>query len=317
MNSISQLEVMNKLGTGTFGKVKMVYLKNEKSRGEYYALKIMKKSVIRKHKQQDHVKSEKKILMNVNFPFIVKCYSTFQDKEQIYILMEFISGGELFSKLRKEGRFSHHIVLFYSSEILISLIYLHQNKIIYRDLKPENLLIDSTGHIKITDFGFAKYFEAKTYTLCGTPEYLSPEIIKGHKKGYGYSVDIWSFGILLFEMLAGYPPFYDSKPIGIYKKIMSGIIEFPGHLNTIQKDLIRKLLNPKPKYRIGVDDVNEIKNHKFFRCVNFTKVRNLHLPVPWVPFQNQKIDARYFEKLSSTENNSSIGIDPKSVFKDF
>jgi protein kinase A/protein kinase X len=135
---------------------------------------------------------------------------------------------------------------------------LHQQDIVYRDLKPENLLIDAEGHIKLADFGFAKHLEDdRTFTLCGTPEYLAPEIVKGSKNtGYGKSVDWWALGILLFEMLAGYPPFYDCEPFGIYKKILAGIIEFPKFFSLRTKDLIRKLLNPEIKYRLGCKDVS-------------------------------------------------------------
>lgn len=173
------------------------------------------------------------------------------------MLFEFIGGGELFSRLRKEGRFANDVCLFYACEILLALQYMHRNRVVYRDLKPENLLIARDGHIKITDFGFAKRVEQdRTYTLCGTPEYLAPEIIKGSKVGYGKSVDWWAYGILIFEMLSGYPPFYDNEPIGIYKKILSGMIEFPRHFDVKAKDVIRKLLNPDLNYRIGVLDVS-------------------------------------------------------------
>ena len=172
------------------------------------------------------------------------------------MLFEYIQGGELFSRLRKEGRFANDVCLFYATEILTALIYMHKVQIVYRDLKPENLLISKDGHVKITDFGFAKKIgNGKTYTLCGTPEYLAPEIIKG-------SVDWWAYGILLFEMLSGYqiqlisyPPFYDNEPIGIYKKILSGLIEFPKFFDNKVKDLIRKLLNPEIAQRLGVMDV--------------------------------------------------------------
>lgn len=192
------------------------------------------------------------------------------------MLFEFISGGELFSRLRKEGRFSNDVCLFYAVEILTSLQYLHKVQIVYRDLKPENLLISRDGHIKLTDFGFAKRIgSGKTFTLCGTPEYLAPEIIKGSKLGYGKSVDWWAYGILLFEMLSGYPPFYDNEPIGIYKKILSGLIEFPKFFDTKAKDVIRKLLNPEHTYRLGVhDNGDSIKKHKWFRGVDWVAVEN-------------------------------------------
>lgn len=169
------------------------------------------------------------------------------------MLFEYLPGGELFSRLRREGRFANDVALFYACEIMLALRYLHRSGIVYRDLKPENLLIDAEGHIKLADFGFAKYLEDnRTFTLCGTPEYLAPEVVKGTKKtGYGKPVDWWALGILLFEMLAGYPPFYDCEPVGIYKKILAGIIEFPKFLSLRTKDIIRKLLNPEVKYRLG------------------------------------------------------------------
>lgn len=177
------------------------------------------------------------------------------------MLFEYICGGELFSRLRKDGRFANDVALFYACEIALSLQYLHRMNIVYRDLKPENLLIDKEGHIKITDFGFAKQLaNDRTYTLCGTPEYLAPEIIKGSKVGYGKSVDWWALGILIFEMLSGYPPFYDNEPIGIYKKIVAGIIEFPRFFDVKAKDVIRKLLNPDLNFRLGCDNVNKFCN---------------------------------------------------------
>jgi len=169
------------------------------------------------------------------------------------MLFDYISGGELFSRLRKEGRFSYDVTLFYASEILMAIKFLHEKGIVYRDLKPENLLIDKDGHICLTDFGFAKDLPTdRTFTLCGTPEYLAPEIIKGAKVGYGKSVDWWALGVLIFEMLSGYPPFYDNEPIGIYKKIVTGIIEFPYFFDVKAKHLIIKLLNPEINYRLGV-----------------------------------------------------------------
>ena len=201
--SIRDFEIGPTLGTGTFGRVRQVRFKHSLS-PHVFALKMLRKTEILKLNQVEHIKSEKRILAMTDHPFIVKLICSFQNSRYIYMLFEYLPGGELFSRLRKDGRFSEDVALFYASEILLALRYLHRNKIIYRDLKPENLLLNSQGHVKLADFGFAKALDAnRTKTLCGTPEYLSPEIIRGQKAGYGRSADWWAFGILLYEMLVG------------------------------------------------------------------------------------------------------------------
>ncbi|KAF8948556.1 hypothetical protein BGZ52_006786, partial [Haplosporangium bisporale] len=212
-------------------------------------MKVLKKFEVVRLKQVEHINSEKQILSQVHFPFIVNLFTTFQDDRNLYMLLEYVIGGELFSHLRKAGRFTNDMTRFYAAEIVLAIEYLHARDIIYRDLKPENLLLDSSGHIKITDFGFAKRVEDRTWTLCGTPEYLAPEIIQS--KGHGKAVDWWALGILIFEMLAGYPPFFDDNPFGIYEKILAGRIYFPSHIDSAAKDLIKKLLTADRTKRLG------------------------------------------------------------------
>ena len=152
-------------------------------------------------------------------------HESFKDETHVYLAFEYVQGGEIFRLLRKENLFPNDVALFYITEIVLALEYLHKQKIAYRDLKPENLLVAGDGHMKITDFGFAKQINDRTFTLCGTPEYLAPEIIMsiGHNGG----VDWWALGILIFEMLAGYPPFYDQNPYEVYRRITVGYFEFP------------------------------------------------------------------------------------------
>ncbi|CAE8637940.1 unnamed protein product, partial [Polarella glacialis] len=225
------------VGTGTFGRVRVVKIKGSSDRTPF-ALKILKKSEVIRLKQVEHVKAEKQILAMIEHPFIVNLLTTFQDEKRLFMLLEYVNGGELFSYLRKQGRLTNEHARFYAAEIILAVGYLHTLHIVYRDLKPENLLIDCEGHMKITDFGFAKVVEDRTWTLCGTPEYLAPEIIQS--KGHGKAVDWWALGILLFEMLAGYPPFYDENPFGIYQKVLAGKIDFPRHFDVKGKDLIKR-----------------------------------------------------------------------------
>jgi len=316
---IGDFDISTTLGTGTFGRVRQVKLKTDPT-NTVYALKMLKKTEILRLNQVEHIKSERAILEEITHPFLVNLKSSFQDTKYIYMLFEYISGGELFSRLRKDGRFSNDVALFYACEILLAIQYLHKKDVVYRDLKPENLLIDKFGHIKIADFGFAKRIENdRTYTLCGTPEYLAPEIIKGSKVGYGKSVDWWAFGILVFEMLSGYPPFYDNEPVGIYKKIIAGIIEFPRFFDVKAKDLIRKLLNPEISLRMGVNDDGETtKKHRWFRGVDFDEVFRKEIPSPWIPVLRNEEDCSCFEKYpDSKEAAKELPRELNYLFDDF
>lgn len=192
---------------------------------EVYALKILRKTQVIKLKQIDHVRHERAVLAEVSgHPFITNLVATFADQDSLYMLLDYVPGGELFSYLRKFRRFDEPVARLYAAEIVLVLEYLHEQQggIAYRDLKPENLLLDKDGHIKLVDFGFAKRLGHKddhpveTYTLCGTPEYLAPEVIQN--KGHTTAVDWWALGILIYEFLTGYPPFYHNNPMEIYKQ---------------------------------------------------------------------------------------------------
>ena len=226
----------------SFGRVPLA---RHKATKRTVAIKMLSKSQILKTKQVTHIKAEKEILMAVSHPFIVSLYGSSQDKECLYFILEYVVGGEFFTHLRSQGRFSEDTSRFYASEILLTFEYLHGMDIIYRDLKPENLLLDKTGHIKITDFGFAKKIDHRTYTLCGTPDYLAPEIILN--KGHGKPVDWWAMGVLIYEMMAGYPPFYDEDPMGTYQKILHGKLEFASHFSRGARDLVKKLLQVRAR----------------------------------------------------------------------
>ena len=264
--TLSELEINQTFGTGdeylgSFGRVK---LSRVKATGEYVALKILKKAEILRLKQVDHVISEFSILRMANHPFIVNLVGYTQDDRYLYLALEYIAGGELFTYLRNIGRLDLNHSRLFGAQITLMFEYLHSMNIIYRDLKPENLLISPDGYLKLTDFGFAKVVEGRTYTLCGTPEYLAPEILLN--KGHGKPVDWWTLGVIIYEMLAGIDPFSDEDPMSIYQKILKGKIKFPRNFDKNGKSLVKHLLVSDLTKRYGnlKNGVNDIKNHRFF-----------------------------------------------------
>eukprot|EP00163_Fabomonas_tropica_P033203 TRINITY_DN861_c1_g1_i1.p1 TRINITY_DN861_c1_g1~~TRINITY_DN861_c1_g1_i1.p1 ORF type:complete len:329 (+),score=84.07 TRINITY_DN861_c1_g1_i1:450-1436(+) len=314
---LADIEFLETLGTGTFGRVRLAKHVTDK---KYYAMKVLKKHEVVRLKQVEHILSEKEILTSVQHPFIVNLHKSFQDTKNLYMLLEYVPGGELFSHLRKAGRFPNDTTRFYAGQIVLAIQHLHAQDIIYRDLKPENLLLSSKGNIKITDFGFAKKVEERTWTLCGTPEYLAPEIIQS--KGHGKAVDWWALGILIYEMLAGYPPFYDEHPFGIYEKILAGRIDFPKHFDIHAKDLIKRLLTADRTKRIGnlKNGAEDIKKHKWFRGLDWNALLNEDIPAPHVPEVTSDYDTHNFDKYpeSFEDTTTSPAVDPyKEYFADF
>jgi len=313
---LEDFELLDTLGTGSFGRVRLVMFKEDQ---KYYALKILKKSEVIYLKQVEHVKTEKHILERISHPFIVNLFGAFKDPKNLYLMMEYIIGGEFFSHLRKAGRFANDTSKFYAAEITLVFAYLHDLSILYRDLKPETLLLDRAGHCKVTDFGFAKKVDYRTWTLCGTPEYLAPEIILS--KGHGKAVDWWALGILMYEMLAGYPPFYDEDPLGIYQKILEGKIKFPWHFDRHSKDLIKKLLTADLTKRLGnlKDGAEGIKKHKWFQEINWDELLKRETPPPIKPDVGDDKDTNNFEKYPDSAENSTQPIDARDqeLFDDF
>lgn len=315
--NLEDYDTTETLGTGTFGRVRLA---RHKVTGKFHALKILKKYEVIRLKQVEHIMSEKRILSTVDHPFIVNLLGTCQDPINLQMLLQYVIGGELFSHLRKAGRFSNETTKFYAASIIHAIQHLHSQDIVYRDLKPENLLLDEQGYMKITDFGFAKVVEDRTWTLCGTPEYLAPEIIQS--KGHGKAVDWWALGILIYEMLAGYPPFYDENPFGIYQKILAGKIEFPRHFDVAAKDLIKKLLSADRSKRIGnlKGGAEDIKKHKWFRGFDWEALLQRSVPAPIVPEVRSPGDTRNFDKYpDSVDEPLAPVLDArtKELFDDF
>uniref|UniRef100_A0A8C9SDE2 Protein kinase cGMP-dependent 3 n=1 Tax=Scleropages formosus TaxID=113540 RepID=A0A8C9SDE2_SCLFO len=234
--------------------------------GKYYALKRISKKHIVAKRQEEHVKFEKRILQEIQSDFIVRLHAGFRDTRYIYMVMEFCSGGELWTKLKESGRFEESIAVFCAACVVEAYAYLHKRGILYRDLKPENLMLDKRGYVKLVDFGFAKELlrGEKTYSFCGTPEYMAPEIIQNH--GHDFASDFWSLGVLVFEFLVGSPPFASSDPQKIYAKILDGALKFPPYMGEAARSLISKLCRPRPGQRLG-NTKNGIKDLKSHSCI--------------------------------------------------
>lgn len=270
------------IGKGAFGKVMLVKKVNNPTK--VYAMKIMKKSDIYNNKLVENIVLEKNILQKSRHPFVVDLKYAFQSSAKIYLVMEYLEGGELFNLLRKNKRFNEDAARFYLAEVFLAIDYLHKEmKIIYRDLKPENVLLTAQGHVKITDFGLSKQTDNKAYTFAGTPEYLAPEILinRGHTK----SVDFWALGILLFEMMAGKPPFtsHDRNFLKIEKLIIENKPHFPEFFSTEAVDFLKGLLESNPEKRLGAQSADDIKNHAFFKSLNWDVLYKKKINPPFAP----------------------------------
>lgn len=290
---LTHYEIRQTLGTGSFGRVRLVVKKNSK---ECFALKILKKHDILRLKQVDHVFAEYTILRTLSHPFLVALVGSAQDDRFLYFCLEYVQGGELFTYLRTIGKLMPMHAQVYAAQIVSMFEYMHSLNIVYRDLKPENLLIAADGYLKLTDFGFAKVVTGRTYTLCGTPEYLAPEILLN--KGHGKAVDWWTLGIIIYEMLAGIDPFNDDDPMQIYQKILKGRIRFPRNFDANGKSLIKHLLVADLSKRYGNlrNGSADIKGHRFFVGMDWQRLLNKNLQMPYIPQISDPSDTSHFPK---------------------
>jgi len=294
---LDDLEVMRTIGQGQFGRVKLV---RHKATGTAYALKMLSKMVLVEAAQQQHVLQEKLLMDEIDHPFIVKQQAAFSDTRNFYIVLELVLGGELFSLLDKspQQRLTDPSARFYAACIVCCFEYLHSRSIVYRDLKPENILIDKHGYVKLVDLGFAKKVYGRTYTLCGTADYLAPEVII--RKGHGREADCWSLGVLIYEMLVGKAPFapdHGSDANFTYKAIIATKYMMPESLSTEAKSVIRRTLVNDQRKRLGCGrlGMREFKLHRWFTGIKWDALLKRRMPAPHVPTITSPFDASNFE----------------------
>lgn len=314
---LDDFQLLKVLGKGSYGKVMLV---KKAGGGEHtiFAMKMLRKDHIVKRNQVEHTRSERNVLEATNHPFIVTLHFAFQTPKKLYVVLEYCAGGELFFHLSQAGRFSQGRCRFYACEIGLAIDYLHKLNIIYRDLKPENLLLDADGHAKITDFGLSKEgiednISAKT--VCGTPEYLAPEILR--RQGHGKAVDWYSFGALIYEMLTGLPPFYTKDRDKLFERIKRGELSYPSYVTPEAKSLLQALIYRDPNKRLGggPEGGEEVKVHAFFAGVDWGQVYERKITPPFKPSLSSDGDVKYFDKefLNMPVVNSEAREDGREV----
>ena len=305
--SIADLHLGRVVGVGSYSEVRIA---QETDTGAVLALKQMEKGKLLARKAVKRVHEEREILSKVNHQLVITFKGAFQDQAYLYLLTDFVPGGELYSLLTQKGHLSTTETRFYAAEIAVALSYLHSEDILHRDLKAENVLIAASGHIKLTDFGCAKRLKQgeKTFSLVGTPHYLAPEIIQ--RSGHTFAADWWALGILLYELLLGVSPFEAATPYELYTKIISKQPSFPKDLDCAALDLVSGLLRKSPVDRYGE---KEVFGHPFFQGLDWDTMDQWTPPL--VPALKDSLDTHHFEEFeASSETTTSV---PNSVFAGF
>jgi len=298
------------LGRGNFGRVHLA--RNESNHKELYALKVLGRAFIVQNGWESLVENERNAMLELagltKSPFLLTMYNSFSDKKNIYLLLELCEGGDLYNLLRitKGNRFNEEVSKFYMACVVMGLEAMHSRELVYRDLKPENLMLSRNGYVKVADFGLAKK-TLRTFTVCGTPDYMAPEVILS--RGHGMPVDWWAIGVLLFEMVSAITPFFGNEAMDIYENVLAhetvDDLEFPDDVvfSTEAKDLIKNLVHPKKNKRLGIryPGVKGVKQHPFFNKFDWDSLAKMKMPPPLMP---QIVDMTKY-----TQGN--ISYDPK------
>ncbi|KDO23532.1 AGC protein kinase [Saprolegnia parasitica CBS 223.65] len=296
--SVADFDILKVLGKGSFGKVYLVRTRDDKN--TLYAMKVLKKTELIQRHQVDHTMTEREVMSALKHPFIVALRCSFQTESTLFMVSDYCCGGEIFFHLKKFRAFSESMVRFYAAELISALGYLHSKNIVYRDLKPENVLLDADGHLRLTDFGLSKKQVTSTSgarTFCGTPEYLAPEMLlsRKHKSMYGSAIDWWSLGTLLYEMLTGWPPYFDRDVQKMCENILIAPLAFPARfgISSAAKSLIRGLLERDPTKRLQAP---ALKAHPFFQGLDWKALEEKRLKPPFKPRLQSPTDLQNFDK---------------------
>eukprot|EP00064_Thunnus_orientalis_P008767 superscaffoldBa00001068_g8790 len=301
---IENFELLKVLGTGAYGKVFLVRKVSGHDAGKLYAMKVLKKAtIVQKAKTAEHTRTERQVLEHIRqSPFLVTLHYAFQTDTKLHLILDYVNGGELFTHLVQRVRFKEQEVALYSGEIVLALEHLHKLGIVYRDLKLENILLDSSGHIVLTDFGLSKEFDQmeRAFSVCGTIEYMAPEIVEGGESGHDKAVDWWSLGVLMYELLTGGSPFTvdgdENSHTDIAKRISKKDPPFPKDMGPLAKDLIQRLLIKDPKKRLGSgpNGAENVKKHPFYQKINWEDLAAKKVPAPFKPVIRDELDVSNF-----------------------
>jgi protein-serine/threonine kinase len=308
---IENYKILDDISQGKFSSVHLVQHKTNK---RIFAMKIIKKNDMIVQDCIHRISSELKIISNLNKFYFPKFIGTAQNRKKFYIIMEYFPGGDFYYWEKRITDVSDKTCQFYMGQILLMIEYLHNNNILYRDFKPENIILHIDGYLRLIDFGSAVELPmkfAKTFSVTGTPEFMAPEMLL--KKGHTIAVDFWAFGILIYEFITKQHPFYDSDPMESYTRIIKAQYTFPKNFPPFAKSLIKKLLVNDPKKRLGVLDkgIEKIRNHPFFSQTNWEDLENKKITPPFTPQLTSLTDTKYFSKYKIL-NDDLDEIDPKN-----
>ncbi|XP_060244031.1 ribosomal protein S6 kinase alpha-5 isoform X2 [Meriones unguiculatus] len=330
---IENFELLKVLGTGAYGKVFLVRKISGHDAGKLYAMKVLKKAtIVQKAKTTEHTRTERQVLEHIRqSPFLVTLHYAFQTETKLHLILDYINGGELFTHLSQRERFTEHEVQIYVGEIVLALEHLHKLGIIYRDIKLENILLDSNGHVVLTDFGLSKEFVAdeteRAYSFCGTIEYMAPDIVRGGDSGHDKAVDWWSLGVLMYELLTGASPFTvdgeKNSQAEISRRILKSEPPYPQEMSATAKDLLQRLLMKDPKKRLGCGprDAEEIKEHLFFQKINWDDLAAKKVPAPFKPVIRDELDvsnfAEEFTEMDPTYSPAALPQSSERLFQGY